>query len=224
MSETPFPSEAEEPAVDVVEDEQSGPDRRLLIGGGVAALALLAGGFLFLTGGGEEDDFAPIRRAPRAAAAAPAPTATPIRLAPVSQEQLGRDPFKPLYIEPAAPAPAPPAEAPAGGSVVPPQGQQPPAANPPAAKPAASTAPTKRAEYELVLRKVTGAGAEQVAEFSIGGQKHTAKVREVFGPSKNMLLLDLQQRAQDGKWVAVIRVGDSSPFDAVIDVPVFVPA
>jgi hypothetical protein len=101
----PFESVAEPPPF---EDGDEGGSRKsvLLVGGVVASLVLGAGGFFLLnSGGGEDDEFAVPARAPQAAAPMEAEPA-PVEVIPVATtEQVGRSPFKVLYVEPkAAPA------------------------------------------------------------------------------------------------------------------------
>lgn len=112
MSDTSFAFEAAEPGF---EDEKEAGSRRNLVLAGGLAVVLAAGGFFLLTGGGEEEDFSFVP--PARAAAAPVVPAAEVVLPVESQIQLGRNPFKPLYIEPEAapavdPAPVQPAPAP----------------------------------------------------------------------------------------------------------------
>ncbi len=114
MSEfNPFSAAEEAPEYVPEESEDSAGSRKNVLAlGAVAAVALGAGAFLFLGGGGDEqfEEFVPAARAPRAAA--PADSAAPAVALPVaSKVTLGRNPFRALYVQPAAAAAEPAAPA-----------------------------------------------------------------------------------------------------------------
>ena len=102
MSESTFPfGGAPEAAPEVAETEEGGRKPVALVGAVVGALVLAGAGF-FLLGGGDDaaDEFAlPVKKAPAAAqaeeAAPPAAVAVPV----ASEESVGRNPFKALYVE-----------------------------------------------------------------------------------------------------------------------------
>src|SRR4051812_49754997 len=89
----------------------------LVVGGVVGALVVAAGGFLLLGGGGESNDSAfvlPHSAHQVAAPVKPAGKAVAKKLPATYHEQIGRDPFKALYVVPVAPpAGAAPAAPPA---------------------------------------------------------------------------------------------------------------
>ncbi|MCW2779260.1 MAG: hypothetical protein JWN17_2985 [Frankiales bacterium] len=245
MTESPFPftplDEAE------AAEEAGGSNRRVLVlaGGVVAALALAATSFLVLGGSDDSTDVAvasPVVRTTRAvqpAVAQRAPVKAPAKLPVAFTEDLGRNPFKALYVAPAAaagPATDPTltggaAVAPATGGTTtgsttgstttgsgtgtgtaPSTGGSTPTTTGPA--PVTPTAPTAR-EYSLVLKRVYGAGKDLTAEFTIDGRKQVAKVGVRFGPTSEIRLISLQEGPKTGQWTSVLQVGDGEPIDAV---------
>ena len=213
--------------------EQPNGKRNLVIAlGGVAGLILAGGGFFFLSGGDAAEEFEPVKRAPRAEAAAPAAAPQAKKLPAPSRLALGRNPFRALYVEPAPAPPAPPAPADpgaAGDGVTTPLiistpvggGAAPDSAAGGGAGAPAPQQPTAK-EHKLVLLRVFGEGKDQSASFSIDGKQQTAKVGTTFGPSAEILLLSLQQGPKDDQWTAVLQVGDGDPFDVVTGEPVVV--
>ena len=214
MSDSPFPfSGAEDVAMtgDTGGEEEKESRRNLVMLGALAAVSLAAGAFFFLGGSGDEateEAFVPTKRAPRVEAPA-APPEQAAALPAAAEVQLGRNPFRALYVQPPAappaapkppPPPPPPPPAPAPIVVV---NNVPP---PPAA-PAPAPAPAQRT---VQLTNVTvPAGAAPVATFLLNG-------KELKG-SKGMLLdgkllvLDLKQ---DGRgWFAILQFGESSAFE-----------
>ena len=101
MTESPFPFGTVEEVPALEQESESGSRRNLLALGGLAAL-LVAGGAFFLLSGGDEtsEDVAFVPTTPRPAAAAPAPKVAKLPVA--TKVPLGRNPFKALYIQPAA--------------------------------------------------------------------------------------------------------------------------
>ena len=235
MTESPFPSTSAEPTSDT-EAAPAGRRGRVVAGGLLVALALGAGAFFLL--GGDSADAEQELSAPGQvrAAAAPAPAATTTALPAVSTVELGRNPFKALYVQPvaapaAAPVTAPVAAAPPApptGTVQqppPPTGTAPPAPAPPPPPPSSDTGdqPLPGHMHEVQLASVTGDGDAQKALFSIDGKQYTVQIGDTFGPTKHLLLVSLQQGPGDDDWTAVVQVGDGDPFDVVTGDPVFVP-
>lgn len=224
--------ESEAPAEEAADNR-----RAVLLGGGiVAALALAGVGYLFLGGSDDTTDtaFTPVTRTPRAATAAKVPAAAKVApKVPVAfEEPLGRNPFKALYVVPAA------APAAAGGATDPtlPQGTtgttvavgsgttgggstgsstgSTTGETTPTTTSTAPAAPTART-YSLVLQRVYGTGKDLTAEFTIDGRKQLAKVGVRFGPTSEIRLISLQQGPKAAQWTSVLQVGDGEPFDAV---------
>jgi hypothetical protein len=176
--------------------------KALLMVAGVAGALVLAAGAWFLLGGDSEETTtvaAPPTRSPVAASPSPtAAAAVPARY----QGQLGRDPFRALYVQPAA-SPAVPAAA---------------------AVPASTAAPVQPAatEHKLVLQRVYGSGSDQTAAFTIDGRSSEARIGSTFGPTAEIVLRSLRQGPKAGQWTATLQVGDSSPFEVVTGVPAYV--
>ena len=209
---------------EVVAEESSDGKRTLLLLGGLAVAALGAGSFFFLGGGDSEEEFTPIKRAPRAAAAVP--SAAPVTTLPVASTQtLGRNPFRALYVEPAAA----PAEAPAaptsptttdGGTTTPiivvdggpapaPAPAQPAPAQPKPAEPAPAPAPA----YSIVqLKSVAAAkdGTNPTGTFDYDGKALTGAPGDVM--DGKLLVISIQQD-HTGSWFANLQLGDGEPFE-----------
>ena len=233
----PFASEQEDAAFD------EGSNRRpiVIVGGVVAALVLGAGGYLLLGGGGgaTNDSFvAPhvAGAAARAAAAAaktnaaakahPAGASTAVKKLPTAyKEQIGRDPFKALYVVPAVTSDAPVT---VGTSTV---VSTLPGAGAPVTPPVASSTDTGTGTtpvapvdktYKLVLSRVYGTGTDRTGVFSVDGKQELAKVGTKFGPTGEIVLLSFQQGPKPGQWTTVLQVGDGDPFDVVSGVAAYV--
>lgn len=229
MSEFPFGSAAEPAQEAEAEAEPASRTRKLVALGGLAAVALGAGAF-FLLGGSDAPEQELGAAAPGPAATAPAPAASPAALPVASTVELGRNPFKALYVQPAvAPAAAPAVAAPtaptSGGTVqqpAPTTGTAPP---PPPPAPAPTTAKPPPADqlHEVQLASASGTGDDLRAVFTVDGKQYTVKIGDTFGPTKHLLLISLQQGPGDDDWTAVVQVGDGDPFDVVTGDPVFVP-
>ena len=239
MTESPFPFGAVEEAPALEEESESGSRRNLLALGGLAALLVAGGAAFFLLSGGDEPSedvaFVPPARTAVTAPAVIVPKA--VKLPVATNIPLGRNPFKALYVQPAAaPADAAPtgpatAPAPAGGPAIilvtptAPTGGTSPGTSPGIAPfpgptdggagPAPGTPPVA-VEHDLVLRRVSGEGDALSAAFTIDGKATSAKVGETFGPTSEIKLLSLQEGPQPGRWTAVLQVGDAAPFDVVI--------
>jgi hypothetical protein len=216
------PEDASAPPSAPEQESRSNP--KLLIGlGALAAVVIGAGAFLFLSGGDDVEDFGVVAAAPRAAApvASPAPTAQP-KIPAQANLTLGRNPFRPLYVEPAPAPPPPPADLPTstGGVGTTPVVIVEGGTSGPGAAPAPQE-PTAK-EHKLVLLRVFGTGKDQSASFSIDGKQQTAKVGTTFGPTAEILLLSLHEGPKEGEWTAVLQVGDGDPFDVTLGDPVFV--
>lgn len=239
MTEPYNPFGAVEEAPAFPEDDTAGGKRNLVALGGLGAVLVAGAAYFLVLSGGDatEDALAIVPRTP--AAAAPAAVASPaaVKLPVATKVQLGRNPFKALYVQPAAvaeaPAPAAPAtpvavgggttivvggggtQAPTGGGTQAPTSGGGTAA--PAPKPAVK-------EYKLVLTRVFGdEGSDLSAVFTIDGKQQTAKVGSVFGPTAEIKLLSLQEGPKEGRWTAVLQVGDGDPFDVVTGTKVYVP-
>ena len=230
MTESPFPFGTAEEAPALEEESESGSRRNLLALGGLAALLVAGGAAFFLLSGGDEtsEDIAFVPP-PRTGVTAPAIVVPKAVTLPVATNvPLGRNPFKALYVQPAAApadaAPTGPATSPAlaGGPAIvlvtptAPTGSAPfPGPTDGGAGPGPGIPPVA-VEHELVLRRVSGEGDALSAAFTIDGAATSAKVGETFGPTSEIKLLSLQEGPQPGRWTAVLQVGDAAPFDVGI--------
>lgn len=246
MSEfNPFSAAEEAPEYVPEESEDSAGSRKNVLAlGAVAAVALGAGAFLFLGGGGDEEfeEFVPNARAPRAAA--PAASAAPAAALPVaSKVTLGRNPFRALYVQPAAAAaePAAPAStdtaptttttatqpivivaqpAPAQPAPVQPAPAQPAPAQPAPAQPApaqpapAQPAPAKHAPAQSTV-SLSSVSAGKDGANPTGTFVYDGK--EVTGAPGDVmagkLLVISIQQDSIGGWFANLQLGDGSPFE-----------
>ncbi len=229
MSEfNPFSAAVEEaPApVEVAEDESTGSRKTVLMVGTLAAVVVGAGAYLFLGGGGEEvEEYTPAARAPRAAAVAPASAA---KLPVTTKVALGRNPFRALYVAPAAGAAASsttigtaptttttntapvvivdsgPAPAPVTRGGFAPAPAPAPAQQAPAPRPAAQST--------VALKSVAAGkdGANPTATFVYDGKQVTGAPGDVM--AGKLLVISLQQDAT-GSWFANLQLGDGSPFE-----------
>lgn len=222
-------------------DAPRGTDRRtLVLAGGLAAVLALGAGYHVL--GGSDDDAAAaveavVRATPRTATT-PVPTTVPatVALAKVAapfRDDLGRDPFRALYVLPAVSTRVDPTDPtltlptpPAPAAPVPATAPDAPEASPalplplplPVALPTEAVpveAPPTAPEHALVLTGVRTSGAGLVARFTVDGTPVSVTPMSDFGPTGEVRLLSLQQGPGGGQWTAVLQVGDGQPFDAV---------
>lgn len=245
MSESYEAPAADEQAPFAVDDERTGPDRRLVFGG-LGAVVLAAGAFFFLTGG-DDEAFAPIARAPRPAAPAAAAPAPQVKVPVKYAEQLGRDPFKALYVQtvaqapptvdlttggagaPAVPAPPvtgtqPGAGAQPGTGTQPGTGGQPgTGAQPTAPKPAESAKPAPASQQTLRLLSVDYVDGKKVATFLIDGKSRITATQGSTILEKVQVVL-LRPDREPGTWFATLKVGDGSQFDAHYGQTVVIPS
>jgi hypothetical protein len=227
-------------------DEAGGADnRRTVVAAGVLAVVAVAAGAFFFLGGGDAEEVpaaAPATSATSAAPAAPE-AAVPVAatLPTATNLSIGRNPFKVpgLYIPPppevpssAAPAPvatgtAPApvgtgtAPAPVGTGTAPAPVVPAPAPVGTAPAPGGTVAPPAPEKHKLVLLRVFGEGADRSAAFSIHGTEQIAKVGSIFGPTAEILLIELTE-APAGTWTATLQVGDGDPFDVITGEPAYV--
>lgn len=209
----------------VNEDSAAGSKRNMVALGAVAAVALGAGAFLFLGGGGEDqlEEYVPAARAPRAAA--PAADAGPVSTLPVASKlTLGRNPFRALYVEPAA------ATAPAGGTTTAPTtstggttgGTTTPivivdsgsstgggSSSGTTAPPPAAPAP---AQSTVALKSVTAGknGSNPTATFDYDGKTVSGAPGDVM--AGKLLVISIQQDVMGG-WFVNLQLGDGEPFE-----------
>lgn len=216
MSQDTFPfADGAEPYGDEPERNR----KTILLAGGVAAALVVVGGYFLLGGSGSTPvDSSFVSRPPKASAAAPKVQTPPAKKLPAAYKaQLGRDPFKALYVVPAAapaasaaPAAAPPA-APAFG------GAQPAAAAPVAAAPTTGTPTTGTTRYSLKLVSISKPSPQvRFSTWAVAGTSKTVIPGQRFGKYGELVVLAFGQNAKGVVDRAIIQVGDDSPIDVMI--------
>lgn len=199
-------------------------DRRLLLGAVGVAAAVAVGGFVFLGGGDDAVDSSSsvVRNSPavtktqKAAttAAGSRPAAKPATLPRPSTVTAGRNPFKALYLAPAAGT---------GGAAT---GQAPTPVTPltPIAPAVPITPPTtpvvipvapaeeKPAAYTLRLDKVVGTDYRARSTFTYGGKPITVIQGQRFGVYGELVVLNFGKRPGTATLDVLVQVGDGAPF------------
>ena len=221
MSENTFPFAGDEAPYDDAPAE--GNRSRVLVFGALAAAVVLGGGYL-LFGGGDSAELtaaSDVVRPSRAVKAAETAKRPVLATLPIKyDEQIGRDPFRALYVRPAPAAVAAPAAPGSTGVLVPIFGGSGTTGG--AAGPAAPAGSPTAQTYKLVLTRVYGTAADRTAVFSIDGKQQVAKIGTKFGPTSEIILLSFQEGPKPGQWTTVLQVGDGDPFDVVTGVPAYV--
>lgn len=216
------------PPAPVDEDTGGAANRKpLLIAGGLVAVLALAGGGYLLLGGGSSSDasLAPIARgvpkaaapaAAKPAAKAAAKAAKPTALLPAATTvALGRDPFIPLYVQPAAPA-AGAATATTTTPTTAPATTTSTGSTSTASTGGTTTLATAAYGLKLVsITKVTGTGRTYM--FSYGGASKGVLEGQRFGKYGEITVLGVTTKApNDTATGAIIQVGDDEPFTVMI--------
>jgi hypothetical protein len=216
MSQDTFPfAEGDQHAS--LDEESSGNRKAVLVAGGVAAALVLGAGGWFFLGGSSSDSslnnssFVPAK--PGAVAAAPQKVAVkPAKKLPTAYKaQLGRDPFKALYVVPvAAPsaAPAAPAAPTTTGT-----GSTGSTTTPPG-----TTTPTGTTRYTLKLVSISTPKPGEVRFFTwqVAGVKKTVIPAQRFGKFGEIVVLATETDSAGKVVGAVIQVGDDSPIDVKV--------
>ncbi len=214
MTETYNPFGAVEESAPAVDEPAADSRRNLVALGGLAAV-LLAGGAYFLLSGGEDvvEDVAFTPSTTRTTvSASPAPAA--VKLPVVTKVPLGRNPFKALYVQPAAAAPAPAQTTPLVTSTGAPTTGSPivivvPTPGPTGATPTSSSAPASSLST-VSLTKVDGSGADAVGTFVYDGKTLTGGKGDVM--AGKLLVVSLQKTAT-GTWYAYLKLGEGPKFE-----------
>jgi hypothetical protein len=209
MSQDTFPFDAGDDQVPHAEEGQHNRKAILVAGGVAAALVVAAAGYFLLSGG--SDDGVSLAAVPHVAvhhAAAPPPAvAKPVKKLPTAYTaNLGRDPFKALYVVPAA---APVGPAPAAQ----------PAAPAPATGPGSSTnvGSTGTKPYALKLVAISKPSPEsRFFSWTVDGTKATVLPAQRFGKYGEIVVLAYERSSTGAATGAIIQVGDDSPVDVAI--------
>lgn len=182
-------------------EPEDGKRRKALVAGGlVAALALSAGGYLLLSGGSSDDTgfVVPSTRKGSTVAGKPAvkKAAKPaVQTVPaVSRVRLGRDPFKPLYVEPAV---APATTTSTTTSTTTPT--------------STTTGVTTGATYALKLVKIATSGETKLYTFNVAGTAKTVIAAQRFGQYGELVVLAWVKNSKGAAVGAVLQVGDDEP-------------
>ena len=232
MSEfNPFAAseEASEQFAAEVSEDGSDSKRNVIALGALAAVAVGAGAFFFLGGSGGDEElepFVPAAKAP--GAAAPAPSASPVVTLPVASKlTLGRNPFRALYVEPAAATggttsggtttPTTTSGGTTGGTTTPivvVDGGPAPAPKPaPTSGTGNQPAPAPAPAYStLQLKGVTAAkdGTNPTGTFVYDGKELKGAPGDVM--DGKLLVISIQQD-HTGSWFANLQLGDGEPFE-----------
>lgn len=204
---------------------ERGRDQRLVAAAGGVALVIGVGAFFLLSGGSSDSaSNSPVIRTRSTTTnvvalkkTAPKPVAKAPAVVPaVATVNVGRNPFTALYVVPVvAPAAATAPTTPLTGT----PGAAAPTTGGTTYIPPGSTAPLPTTPavvlHKLALQTVSGgSGTSKTAgTFLIDKKKYVVPVGQVFGPTGELVVVAYQQDAKGG-WTAVLRVGDSAPFDA----------
>ena len=243
MTESPFPPSTVEEAPALEQEPEGGGRRNLVALGGLAALLVAGGAFFLLSGGEDVQDeiaFVPAKARPSVLAAAPPKVA---KLPVATKIALGRNPFKALYVQPAAAststdaAPAgttPVSTSPVGGAtpiilvgpgstplapepfpVQQPAPQQPPAQLPAPQPPPAQQPPAAPVPAPAQVGTVSLTGVSGQGSAVEGSFRYEGRVLR-GGQGDVMggqLLVVSLTESDDGTWVVVLKRGDGGPFE-----------
>lgn len=230
MSDSPFSFQDEETSAISPLDSDEGSSRRTLVVLGALGAVVLAAAAYFLLGGEEPADeevaFPTGTRAPQVQA--PVPPGEPVTVPEAADpERSGVNPFKVLILEPvAAPAAPPPSAAPTPAALpvivvtndTGPTGTTTTVATSPAPK---TPAPAPAPSPVVSTVSFTGVtGSAPVGTFHLDDTSYTAAKGEDFGGK--VRVVDLRKNLEDA-WVAVLQVGDGTPFDVYEDQQVVIP-
>ncbi len=209
---TEFPFAADEATADSAVAEQGNSNKKALIvaGGVVAALVLGAGGYFLTSGDGASSQAASTRPAGTAVpkvvgkkATAPKPSVVvaapkPVQLPAVFKEQLGRDPFKPLYVQPVVAA-GPTAATGTTGTT--------------GTNGTTGAGTTANAPYSLKLTALAVGNGDQASTFSflVSGASKTVLPAQRFGKYGELVVLAYTKNSAGKVTGAIVQVGDDQP-------------
>jgi hypothetical protein len=215
MSQDTFPFAEGEEAVPFAEEGERNRKAMLVAGGVVAALVLGAGGWFFLGGsGGSSSDAAFVApHTARPAVVAPKKVvAKPAKKLPAAYKaQLGRDPFKALYVVPVA-APATTTTTPTTTTTTPTT-----TGTGTTGTGTTGTVTPTTTRYTLKLVSISKPSPEvRFTTWSVGGTKKVVIPAQRFGKYGEIVVLAFSKNAAGVVDKAIIQVGDDSPMDVAV--------
>lgn len=218
MSQDTFPFAATEEAAGFEEAEGTSRKAVVLAGGVAAALVLGAGGWFLLGGSSDNTNaaaFVPSKTLRPAVTAQKKVATKPVKKLPAAYTvPLGRDPFKALYVVPAA-APA----AAAGTTPTSTTGTAPTTTTTTTGTSVTptGTAPTGTTRYTLKLVAISKPSPQvRFTTWSVAGTKKTVIPGQRFGKYGEVVVLAFGQSSSGAVDRAIIQVGDDSPMDVKI--------
>jgi hypothetical protein len=212
MSQDTFPFVEGEDDAPFAEEGERNRKAVLIAGGVAAALVLGAAGWFFL--GGSSDSSTDSALVPthqvRPAVVAPKKAAVkPVKKLPAAYKaQLGRDPFKALYVVPAATTTAPVGTVPT---------TTPGSPAPTTVNGSTGTSAPVAARYPLKLVSISKPSPEvRFFTWTVDAKKTVVIPAQRFGKLGELVVLAYTRNAAGTATGAIIQVGDDSPIDVAI--------
>jgi hypothetical protein len=212
MSQDTFPFAEGEEAVPFADEGDRNRKAMFVAGGVAAALVLAAGGYFFLGGSSDSSNvdsaFVPSRTVAPAVVAPKKTVAKPAKKLPAAYTaRLGRDPFKALYVVPAAATTS--ATTPTSTTVT-------PTTTGSSTTGTGTTTPTAT-RYTLKLVSISKPSPEvRFTTWSVGGTKKVVIPAQRFGKYGELVVLAFSKNAAGVVDKAIIQVGDDSPMDVAV--------
>jgi hypothetical protein len=213
MSNETFPFADGEEALPYVEDA-TGNRRVVLLAGVIAAALLVGAGAWFLLGGSSSTNtaaFSPSARAPHVTTATKKTVVKPAAKLPAAYKaQLGRDPFRALYVVPVVAAP---------GTTTPGTTTTTPTTTGTGTGTTPTTPGTTTASTRYALKLVSISKPQPEVRFFtwlVAGQAKTVIPAQRFGKVGEIVVLAYEKNAAGTAVGAIIQVGDDSPIDVKI--------
>jgi hypothetical protein len=219
MSQTTFPFADTDTSTEAwVEDAPENKRNVLIVAVAAAVAVLFLGWFLFLRGG-SDPAMTGFPHAPRAAGVAaqkPAVKAPTTKKLPTAYKaEIGRDPFKALYVVPVSQ----PASnvAPVATTPVAPVAAAPASSGSTSSSTSTSTS-TTTSRYALKLISISKPSGSEVQFFtwSVAGKRTVVIPAQRFGKYGELVVLAYEHNAAGTVTGAVIQVGDDTPIDVSI--------
>jgi hypothetical protein len=196
-----------------------GNRKAVFVAGGLAAALVLGAGGWFLLGAGSSDGatasaFVP-KVSSRSAAVTPKKAVTPLKKLPVAYKaELGRDPFKALYVLPVAGPLTPTTTTP---TTTTPTGTGTTTTTGTGTTPTTPGTTTASTRYALKLVSISKPQPEvRFFTWLVAGQAKTVIPAQRFGKVGEIVVLAYEKNAAGTATGAIIQVGDDSPIDVKI--------